>query len=125
MPLLDLFWTMLFLFFFVAWIWVLFSVVTDIFRNERVGGFGKALWMLFVVFLPVLGVLSYLIAEGDNMTRRSVQQAQAIQDANKAYIREAAGATSVADELTKLAELRDAGTISADEFETQKARLLA
>lgn len=125
MPLLDLFWTMLFLFFFVAWIWVLFSVVTDIFRNERVGGFGKALWMLFVVFLPVLGVLSYLIAEGDNMTRRSVQQAQAIQDANKAYIREAAGATSVADELTKLAELRDAGTLSADEFEAQKARLLA
>ena len=125
MPLLDLFWTMLFLFFFVAWIWVLFSVVTDIFRNERVGGFGKALWMLFVVFLPVLGVLSYLIAEGDNMTRRSVQQAQAIQDANKAYIREAAGATSVADELAKLAELRDAGTISADEFEAQKARLLA
>ena len=125
MPLFDLFWTMLYLFFFVAWIWVLFSVVTDVFRNERLSGWGKALWMLFVIFLPVLGVLVYLIVEGDDMTRRSVEHARAVQDASREYIREAAGTTSVADELAKLAELRDAGTISDAEFEAQKAKLLA
>ncbi len=125
MPLFDLFWTMLYLFFFVAWIWVLFSVVTDIFRNQSTGGVGKALWMLFVIFLPVIGVLTYLIVEGDDMSRRSVEHMRAAQDASRAYIREAAGTTSVADELTKLAALRDAGTISDDEFAAQKDKLLA
>lgn len=125
MPLFDLFWTMLYLFFFVAWLMVLFSVVADVFRNERLGGGGKALWLLFVVFLPLIGVLTYMIVEGDNMGRRSVEQAQAIDEANRAYIQQAAGTTSVADELAKLAELRDAGTISDDEFTAQKGKLLA
>lgn len=125
MPLLDLFWTMLYLFILFAWWWALFSVISDLFRNRELSGVGKALWMVFVIFLPVLGVLVYLIVEGDDMATRNVERAHARAEAGRVYIREAAGTSSVADELTKLGELRDRGTISADEFETQKAKLLA
>jgi hypothetical protein len=123
MPLLDIFWAMLWFFLFIAWIWVLISVFGDLFRDQSTSGWAKAFWALFILLLPWLGVLIYLIARGGGMAERRLAEMKAAQEATDAYIREAAG-VSVADELAKLAELRDAGTISAAEFETQKARLL-
>ena len=125
MPLLDLFWTMLMLFLWIAWFWVVISVVIDIFRNRDTNGFQKALWVLFVIVLPWLGVLIYLIAQGDGMAERSLEVAQRNDEAAQAYIRSAAGATSTADELDKLARLKDTGVITEAEFASQKARLLA
>jgi hypothetical protein len=124
-PLLDLFWTMLMLFLWFAWFWVVISVVMDIFRNHETSGFTKALWVLFVILLPWLGVLVYLIAQGDKMAERSQAVARQNEQAAQAYIRNAAGSASTADELEKLARLKDSGVISETEFASQKARLLA
>ena len=124
MPLLDLFLTMLWFFLFVVWIWLLISVYSDIFRSDDLGGWGKALWVVFVLFLPYLGVLVYLIARGGQMQDRSVARAAAAEKAAQTYIREVAAAPSPAEELTKLAQLRDQGVLSEDEFAAQKAKLL-
>ena len=127
MPLLDLFWTMLWFFLFIAWIWLLISIITDIFRSDDLSGWAKALWILFVIIVPWLGALIYLIARGDTMQKRAMSDAAERQRATRQYIQEAAstGSTSSADELTKLAQLRDSGVITADEFQAQKAKLLA
>lgn len=124
MPLLDLFWTMLWLFLFITWIWLLISIFSDIFRRDMSGA-AKAGWVLFLIVLPLLGALIYLIANGGDMQARTVQDYQAMESAQKDYIRQVAGTGSTADELEKLAGLRDSGVISADEFATQKAKLLA
>jgi type VI protein secretion system component VasK len=126
-PLLNLFWTMLWFFLFVAWIYLLIVVVTDIFRSDDMSGWAKALWVLFVVIVPWLGILVYLIARGDKMSARTASEYQRRDEEMRAYVRDAAGAagTSTADELSKLAALRDSGTITADEFEQQKAKLLS
>lgn len=125
MPLLDIFWAMLWFFLFVAWISVLFSVITDLFQNRDMGGVAKALWVVFLIFLPVLGVLFYVITQGQGMAERQAERMAASEQAARTYIQEAAGAPSTADELEKLAALRDNGTITADEFAAQKTRLLA
>jgi hypothetical protein len=126
MPLLDLFWTMLMVFLFIAWIWLLISVITDVFRDRDTSGWAKAFWALFVTLLPWLGVFVYLIAKGDDMARRRMEDARAADEAARSYIRDAAGGgTSVADELAKLADLRDSGVISDAEFQQQKSSLLA
>ncbi len=124
MPLFDLFWSMLWFFIFLAWIWVLISVITDIFRSRDMGGFAKAIWVLAVMIIPWLGVLAYLIARGDGMAARSVAVAQENEQATRTYIQQAAGA-STADELEKLASLKSSGVISDQEFQAQKAKLLA
>ncbi|HEX2362563.1 MAG TPA: SHOCT domain-containing protein [Jiangellaceae bacterium] len=126
-PLLNLFWTMLWFFLFVAWIYLLIVVVTDIFRSDDLSGWAKALWVLFVIIVPWLGILVYLIARGGKMSARAASDYQRRDEEMKAYVREAAGTsgTSTADELTKLASLRDSGTITAEEFEQQKAKLLS
>jgi Short C-terminal domain/Phospholipase_D-nuclease N-terminal len=124
MPLLDLFWTMLWFFLFIMWIWLLISIFSDIFRREM-SGWAKAGWVFFLIVLPLLGALIYLIANGGDMQARSVQDYQAMESAQKDYIRQVAGTGSTADELEKLAGLRDSGVITADEFATQKAKLLA
>jgi hypothetical protein len=124
MPLLDLFWTMLWLFLFITWIWLLISIFSDIFRRDMSGA-AKAGWVLFLIVLPLLGALVYLIANGGDMQARSVQDYQAMESAQKDYIRQVAGTGSTADELEKLAGLRDSGVITADEFAAQKAKLLA
>ena len=125
-PLLNLFWTMLWFFLFVAWIYLLIVVVTDIFRSDDLSGWGKALWVLFVVIVPWLGILVYLIARGGKMSARAASDYQRRDEEMRAYVREAAGTSgqSTADELTKLAALRDSGTITAAEFEQQKAKIL-
>lgn len=124
MPLLDLFWTMLMLFLWIAWFWVVISVVMDIFRNDESSGFQKALWVLFVIVLPWLGVLVYLISQGDGMAKRSTTTALRREQAAQDYIRSAAGTASTADELEKLADLRDRGVITDQEFTAQKAAIL-
>jgi len=124
-PLLGAFWTILEIFLWVIWIWILIYVFIDIFRSRDLSGWGKALWFLFVLFIPLIGVLVYLIARGDKMHERAVQQAQQQDEAARRYIQQAAGAPNTADQLAQLADLRDRGVITADEFEREKAKLLA
>lgn len=111
-------------FLFVAWIWVLFAVISDLFRDHEMSGGGKAIWILFLVFIPFLGVLVYLIARGHGMRDRTLKaQAEAKHDFDS-YVRQQAHA-SPAEELHKLNDLREKGALSAEEFERAKAKLLA
>jgi len=125
-PLLGVFWTFLIFMLWVVWLIMLFKIFGDIFRSHDMGGFAKALWSLFIIFLPFLGVLVYLIARGGSMAQRDIAAAQAQQQAFDAYVRQTAGTSGgTADELGKLADLRDRGVITPAEFEQQKAALLA
>jgi hypothetical protein len=124
MPLMDLFWTMLWLFLMFAWFWLLITVFSDIFRSDDLGGWGKALWVLFTIFLPYLGVLVYLITRGGSMQERSTRDMVAREQMTRAYIQEVATSGSNADELAKLADLRERGVITTEEFNQQKAKLL-
>ena len=125
-PLLNLFWTMFIFFLWVVWIWILITVFIDIFRSQDLSGGGKALWFLFVLFIPLIGVLVYLIARGSSMQERAQQQAQQQDQAFRSYVQETAGeGSSTADQLAKLADLRDRGVITAEEFDRQKAKILA
>ena len=125
-PLLGFFWSMLILFLWIAWIFLLIRVFADIFRNRKMGGVGKAVWSIFVILVPFLGVLIYLIVHGRDMTERDIEQAAAQKEAFDSYVRQTAGATgtNTADELTKLAALRDQGVITPAEFDAQKTKLL-
>jgi len=125
-PILGVFWTFLIFMLWVVWLIMLFKIFADIFRSHDLGGWGKALWSLFVIFLPFLGVLVYLIARGGSMAERDIADAQAQQAAFDAYVRQTAGSGGgTADELAKLADLRDRGVITAAEFDQQKAALLS
>ena len=124
-PLLGAFWTILEVFLWVLWIWVLIYVFIDIFRSRDLSGGAKALWFLFVLFIPLVGVLVYLIARGGKMHERAVQDARQQDREFRAYVQDAAGSQTPAEQLTKLAELRDRGVISAEEFEREKAKVLA
>jgi hypothetical protein len=125
MPLLDLFWAMLWFFLFFLWIWLLITLFADIFRSDDLGGWGKAGWTIFIVVLPWLGALIYLIVRGKSMTERAMKQAADQEKAMRAYVQDvASSSTSVADEIGKLAALRDQGVLTADEFNAQKAALL-
>jgi len=122
-PILNLFWSMLIFFGFVIWIWLLITVFIDIFRSHDMGGWAKALWVVFLIVLPFLGVVIYLIARGHGMAERGAKQAQQQQQAFDDYVRETAG-TSEADQLAKLAELHDSGKLSDEDFATAKAKVL-
>jgi hypothetical protein len=126
-PLLNLFWTMFEFFLWVIWIWILITVFIDIFRSHDMSGGVKALWFLFVLFIPLIGVLVYLIVRGGSMHERAVRRAQHQDAEARAYIQQAAASSpaSTADQLTKLADLRDRGVISAAEFDREKAKILA
>jgi membrane protein implicated in regulation of membrane protease activity len=124
-PLLGAFWTILEIFLWVLWIWILIYVFIDIFRSHDLSGWMKALWFVFVLFIPLIGVLVYLIARGGKMQERAVQQAQEQDREFRSYVKDAAGPQTTADQLTKLADLRDRGVITADEFEREKAKVLA
>ena len=116
----------MFWFLWIAWIVVLFRVIPDIFRSRDLGGGAKALWAIFVIVVPFLGVLVYLIARGHSMTDRDVQQAQAQDAAFRPYVQDAAATNGgTADELAKLADLQAQGVITDAEFAQQKAKILA
>jgi Short C-terminal domain/Phospholipase_D-nuclease N-terminal len=123
-PFIDVFWSMIIFFFWVIWIWIVITVLIDIFRRHDIGGFAKALWVIFVVILPWLGVLIYLIAEHDGMRERSLKQAQAQRREFDDYVRDTAGG-GTATEIAKAKELLDAGAITPEEFEALKAKALA
>jgi hypothetical protein len=122
-PLLNAFLTLLWFFLFFLWIFILITVIIDIFRSSDMGGLAKAGWFVFVIFLPLLGVLVYLIARGGSMHERSAKEAQAQDEAFRAYVKDAAGSGS-ADEVEKLAKLRDQGVITEAEFQAGKAKIL-
>jgi hypothetical protein len=125
-PVLNVFWTIFEIFAFVIWFWLLFVILTDIFRSSDLSGWGKAGWTIFVIFLPVIGILTYLIVRGQSMHERSAQQARQQDEAFRSYVQETAGSQpSSADQLAKLADLRQRGAITTDEFEQQKAKVLA
>ena len=125
-PLLNLFWSMFIFFLWVIWIWILIWVFIDIFRSRDLSGWAKALWFLFVLFIPLIGVLVYLIARGGSMQERATQQAQQEDAEFRSYVQQAAASSpaSAADQLAKLADLRDRGVISAEDFEREKAKVL-
>ena len=125
-PVLGFFWSVLILFIWIAWIFLLFRVFVDVFRNHEMGGFVKALWIIFVLFVPFLGVLVYVIVHGNSMAKRDIQQAQQQQQAFDSYVRETAGSgSSTAEEIAKLAKLNEQGVLTDAEFAAQKAKLLA
>ena len=125
-PLLGVFWSMLWFFLFIVWIWLLIVVFADIFRSHDIGGFAKALWVIFVIVLPFLGVFVYLIARGGKMQEHAVQQAKDRDAAMRAYIQDvnSSGGGTV-DQLAKLNDLKNQGVLTDAEFEAQKAKLLA
>jgi len=123
-PLLGAFWTIFEIFLWVLWIWILIYIFIDIFRSHDLSGWGKALWFIFVLFIPLIGVLVYLIVRGSSMQQRAQQEARQQDQAFRAYVQDAAGSQSTADQLAKLAELRDRGVITPAEFEQQKAKIL-
>ena len=125
MPLLDLFWTMFVFFLWVAWFWLLISVFADIFRSDDLSGWGKAGWVLLTVVLPYLGVFVYLIARGRTMQERAAQRQRELDHATASYIRGVASSPSTTEELVRLAQLRETGAVTDDEFAAQKARILA
>ena len=121
----QVFWSMLWFFVFFIWIWLLITVFADIFRSHDMGGFAKFLWVIFVIFVPYLGVFVYLIARGHKMSEHAMEAAQANDAAARAYIQQAAGTGgSSADELARLAELKSQGVIDDAEFQKMKAKIV-
>ncbi len=120
-------WSMLWFFLFFIWIWLLIVVFSDIFRSHDLSGWAKALWTIFVIFLPYLGVFVYLIARGGKMEKHAVQDAQTQDAAFRQYVQSAANSSgrSAADEISQLVDLRNKGVISEEEFQQAKAKALA
>jgi hypothetical protein len=124
MPLLDLFWSMFMLFLWIVWFWLLISVFADIFRSDDLGGWGKAGWVVFTLFLPFLGVFLYLIVRGHSMGERAVRRQRQVDEATASYIRSVASQPSSTDELERLTQLRERGALTDEEFAAQKAKIL-
>lgn len=124
-PLLDVFWTMLWFFLWIMWIFLLVRVFMDIFRSRDLSGWGKAGWSIFAIILPFLGVFVYLIVRGGKMAGREYGEAEAQEQAFRGYVRHAAHGDGTADELAKLADLRDHGVISEADFQRGKEKVLS
>ena len=125
-PLLNIFWTIFELFLWIIWIWILIWIFIDIFRSHDLSGWAKALWFLFVLFIPLIGVLVYLIVRGGSMHERAVQDQRQQDQQVREYVQQVAGSgSSTADQLAKLADLRDRGVITSEEFDREKAKILA
>ncbi|MFJ5811203.1 SHOCT domain-containing protein [Streptomyces sp. NPDC093093] len=123
-PLLNMFWTMLMIFLWVLWFFLLFRIIGDIFRDDELGGWGKSGWTVFVILLPFLGVFVYLIARGRGMGERDLKRAQRNEEEFRSYVRQSGGTGSQAEELSRLAELKNRGEITEAEFQQAKAKVL-
>ena len=123
-PFLDVLWTMLIIFAWIIWFWLLITVFTDLFRRRDTSGFAKVLWIIFVIVLPFLGVFIYLIVNHDGMTERSMKQAQAAQAQMDDYVRTVASSGGPAAEIEKAKGLLDSGAITQSEFDAIKAKAL-
>jgi len=119
----DIVGSILWLFLMIAWFWVMIAVVADIFRSKDLNGFSKAIWIAFVILLPWLGVLAYLISRGDKMQEHNVEALNKMEAAQRDYVRSVAN-VSAADELERLAALKDKGVLNDEEFAAQKAKIL-
>lgn len=119
----DIIWSIFWLFLMVAWFWVMISVVSDIFRSKDLNGVAKALWVAFVILIPWLGVLSYLLIRGDKMQAHNAETLKKIEDAQRDYVRSVAS-VSAADEIERLVALKDKGALTEEEFSAQKAKVL-
>ncbi|MDH3707250.1 MAG: SHOCT domain-containing protein [Acidimicrobiia bacterium] len=121
----QVFWSILWFFLFVLWIWLLITIFADIIRSKDLSGWGKALWTIAIIILPFLGVFMYLIVNGSSMGERAAQDQAESEEQFRDYVRDAAGSgASQSDQLAKLAELHDAGSIDDDEYAKAKARVL-
>ena len=109
----------------MIWFWILITVFIDLFRSHDLSGWAKALWFIFILFLPLIGVLVYLIARGSKMHEHAARDAQVQEQQFRSYVQDAAGSQGSADRLAKLADLRDRGVITAAEFDREKAKILA
>jgi hypothetical protein len=123
-PLLGAFWTIFMIFLWVIWFWILITIFIDLFRSHDLSGWVKALWFIFILIFPLIGVLVYLIARGGKMHEHAVRDARQQEAEFRSYVQDAAGPPSSADQLAKLADLRDRGVITAEEFEREKAKIL-
>ena len=123
-PFLKIFWTMILFFAWVAWIWIAVMVLIDLFRRRDLSGWAKAAWVIFVIVLPFIGVLVYLIAYHDGMAERGAKQAEASRAQMDEYVRQAAGTGGAAGEIDTAKKLLDAGTITQAEFDAIKAKAL-
>jgi hypothetical protein len=121
----QVFLSMLYFFLFFIWIWLLIIVFSDIFRSHDLSGWAKALWVIFVILVPYLGVFVYLIARGHKMSEHAMEAAQAQDAAMRQYVQQAAGTGSAADQLSKLADLKAQGVIDDAEFERLKAQVVS
>jgi hypothetical protein len=124
-PLLEVFWTMLIFFAFVVWVWILFTVLADLFRRHDTSGFSKVLWIVFIIVLPYLGVFVYLIVEHNGMTARAIKQHEAAQAQVDKYVQSVVGKTDPAEQIAKAKGLLDSGAITQAEFEHIKQKALA
>ncbi len=121
----ELLWDILWIFMFMIWFWLLITVFGDIFRSEDLGGFGKTLWIIFVIILPYLGIFVYLIARGKGMQERNIDAMRQQQEATRQYVQSVAGSgANPSEEIARLADLKDKGVISEAEFATAKAKVL-
>ena len=123
-PFLDVLWSMVIFFMFFIWIMILFKVFGDLFRRRDIGGGMKTVWIIFVILLPFLGVFIYLIAEGNKMAARDMDQMQAMKEQQDEYIKSVAG-SSAADQISRANQLLDSGAITQAEFDTMKQKALA
>jgi hypothetical protein len=121
----DIIWIFLWSFFFIVYLMILFSILADLFRDHTLNGWFKALWVIFLIFVPFLTALVYLIARGQGMAKRGMKQAADARQQQDAYIQSVAGSSSAADQIAQAKSLLDAGTITQAEFEQLKAKALA
>jgi Phospholipase_D-nuclease N-terminal/Short C-terminal domain len=124
-PFLEVLWTLLVFFLWVAWFVLLFRVVADVFRRHDIGGGKKTVWLIFVLFVPFIGVFAYLIVNADDIARRNVQEVQAAQTQFDDYVKSVAASSGPASEIESAKKLLDSGAISQAEFEAIKAKALA
>jgi predicted PurR-regulated permease PerM len=124
-PFLEVFWTLLVFFVWIAWFMLLFRIIGDIFRRRDIGGGSKTFWLIFVIILPFLGVFIYLITQGNEMAERDMQRAQAAQTQYDDYVRSVASSGGAAAEIDKAKQLLDSGAITQAEFDAIKAKALA
>jgi Phospholipase_D-nuclease N-terminal/Short C-terminal domain len=124
-PFMEIFWTMIVFFAWVIWFWILIKVLIDIFRRDDASGWKKTAWVVFVIFLPFLGVLAYMVANGTKMTDRDLEQQRAARAQLDDYVRSAAGGDGPAAEIERARRLRDSGAITEDEFNALKRKALA
>ena len=121
----DILWWTLWFFAFFAYLWAVIAIITDLFRDHKLNGWWKAVWIIFLIFVPFLTALVYLIARGSGMAERAQKEARQVRAATDDYIRATAGAASPSDEIAKAKALLDAGTISPAEYDQLKARALS